>query len=57
MFLAGAAALLFALAFTLWMTGVNDIRFGDVLLSLLRQSKSGALDLLARSSIEVPLCV
>ena len=57
MFLLGAAALLFSLAFTLWMTGVNDIRFGDVLLSLLRQSESGALDLLARSSIEVPLCV
>ena len=41
-----AAVLLFLAAFllTLWQTEVNGIRFGDVLLSLIRTVRSGALD-------------
>ena len=45
---AGCAVLLLsALFLTLWMTDVNGIRFGDVLLSLVRAARSGALDSLS----------
>ena len=46
------SVLLFLAAFllTLWRTDVNGIRFGDVLLSLIRTVRSGALDALSAPS-------
>ena len=43
------AVILFLAAFllTLWRTDVNGIRFGDVVLSLIRTVRSGALDALS----------
>ena len=45
--------MIWALVLTLWLTDVNGIRFGDVLVSLLRTIRSGALDSLSIPSPEV----